>query len=411
MADTVDVGKVRFAFKRQSAVDVPASGAGAFGIECTPSQGMVTQAATIASQMIKRNKMKRRARRGSPKTTGAGESELITGCFEALGPYILGAEDWTDEQYFSNTELGSLTISGTGVTLTFAAGDLVTLGFVAGQFIMLEGMSVAGNNAKWVPIVSVGGANNRVITVPTGYLADNALDATFAISIARHVLTPTTYIDTPFSAEEYLGVDFDRSKYLTNARFNSLVFTESPTAFPKFAFGYAGRRMSMEDVGSSPVFTDPVTYPTGKSLILLDGGAFLNAEKRLDLTALTFGITAPISQTDVIGTLDGPPAKIGEFEFAGSVSGVVTDGDDFDDWDNDSDVSLLAHYKDKLNESGIGIYAGNLSYGGYGSPLGGAGDQIQTLPLYGGDDDRGDGYARTTFLISDLPELAAVNDS
>lgn len=401
MSDAQDLSTIAFAFKAQSAIDSPASGADAFGIDLLPSQGLQVQAQTIASALLKRNKMKKRSRRGSNATTAAYETELIKGVFEGLGPAVLGADDWTAEATLTEADLTSCTLSGTGTICTFGGGNVLSMGIVAGQFVKFTALSVSGNNAKWVPVLDAGlDGSHRVLHFPPGYLADNAVDSAFSITIARHVFTPTVYGTTVYSVEEYLDT-IDRSKFAKNVRFNSLVFGESPTAYPKISFGVAGRALEMKVSGSSPVFTDP-TYPSGESLILLDGGLFLNGTKRLDMTALTFGITAPVSTTAVIGTNDGPPAKIGDFEFSGSVTGVVEDGDTFDDWDGDEDVSLLAHYKDKQDETGIGVYAGNLGYASYGSPASGQGDQTQTLALYGGDDDRGAGYKPTTFLISDM---------
>ncbi len=398
-----DLSKTVFAFKPQSGKGVPASGAAAFGIELLAGGGLQSEAASIVSAMMKHNRMKKRARRGPVKSTAAYETELVAEVFEGLGPAILGAAAWTAKVTVTEATLTSVTISGTGTILTFGGGSLLTAGLLAGMFVRFTDLSTSGNNGKWVPVLSVGGAGNRVATIPSGYLVDQVADIAFSMEIARHVLTPTNYVDSFHSVEEYIaGMDVPRSKFVSDARFNSLIFNEGPSAYPKISFGIAARTLELKAAGAGvPVMTSPV-FPSGESLILLDGGVFLNGTKRLDLTALTFGITAPVSQTDVIGTTDGPAANIGDFEFAGQVTGLMEDGDDFDDYAADADLSLLCHYKDKQDESGIGVYAGNLAFGSFASPAAGTGDNTQTMKLYGGDDDRGAGYAPTTLLISDL---------
>lgn len=401
MSDPQDLSRIIFAFMRQTAIDVPQSGAGAFGLDLLPSQGLASQAQSIASGLMTRNKMKKRPRRGSEATTATYETELIKGCFEEIGLGVLGADAWTAAVTKSESDLTSVVVSGTGTVLTFGGGDLIALGFRAGQFVRFSALATSGNDGKWVPVLDVGGASNRVMHVPSGYLVDESIDSAFSLTIARYIVTPTFYQQNSYSCEEQWR-DIDQSKFAQNIKFNSLVFSESPTAYSKFALGVAGRKLERKDTPDSPVFTDPITIPVGESLILLDGGLFLTGEKRIDITSLTFGMTAPVTTTAVIGSLDGPSAKLGDFDFAGNVTGVVADGDDFGAYETDEDVSLLLHYKDKQDQSGIGVYAGNLGYASYGSPVAGAGDLTQTLAIYGGNDDRGAGYAPTTLMLSDL---------
>jgi len=399
MTDTQDLAAIRFNFKRQTAAGAPEAGAGGYSLDILPSQGLQAQVQTIESGLIKANKMKKRGRRGSGNTTASYETELVKTMFEELALGVLGANAWTAQVDTTESTLTSCVISGTGVTATFGAGTLSSIGFRAGQMVRFTNLSVAGNNGVWVPVVAVNDAA-KTLTFPSGYLADNASDTAFTISIARNVITPATYQDNFYSVEEYLTT-IDRSKFAADARFNSLVFTESPNAYGRVGFSLGARTLEMKVSGSSPVFTAPTT-PSGESLSLLDGGLYVNGVRRSDLTAFTVGITAPVTTTPVIGSLTGPAAKVGTFVFSGSVSGVVTDGVDFDAFSAETDISIMLHWKDKNDETGIALYVGNLQYGGYSSAAAGEGDQVQTMQLYGGDDDRGTGYAATTFLLTDL---------
>jgi hypothetical protein len=48
----------------------------------------------------------------------------------------------------------------------------------------------------------------------------------------------------------------------------------------------------------------------------------------------------------------------------------------------------------------ISFYMGDLAFGGWGTGIGGEGALIQTIPLYGGLDERGGGFAPTSVLVS-----------
>lgn len=396
---SLDLSDKRIAFKAQSAINVLASGASAFGVEALDSQGMQDQPGTFESQRLKRNRMKSMSRRGSSRSSFGYETEIIPGALEGLAPAVLGASAWTAQIDLDETDLTSATITGTGTTVTVGGGDLYALGLVAGQFVWFTGLSVTGNNGKWVPVVTVPTATS--FTVPSGYLADNTVDTAFTMQIARHILTPTEWVKTYHTIEEYVGAEGDFSYIIPNALFNALSITDGPNAYPRISFGGVGGKMQKLAAGSAPTFTSP-DYPTGNSLILIDGGFYINGVKRLDLTGLSLGIQAPVSQTDLIGTTDTTVPKIGTFGFDGSISGVVQDGDDFDDYDTNEAVGTIAHWKDKTTERGIGLGISNMEYASYASPSGKEGDRTQTLKLYAGDDQRGDGYAPTIFLFSDL---------
>jgi len=402
MSNVQDLATIEVHFKKQSALGSAAAGAGGSGIEVLPSTGLASQIASIEDAMIHKSRMRRRARHGMESVTAAYETQLSVGStgaeIEEIVAAVLGCTA-VAEQSFSEADWGAVAITGTGVTATFASGTLRTDGIVAGNFIRFTNLSVTGNNGKWVPIIDV--PSEGVLTFAPGYLLDNTSDVAYTVEIAKSYKTPTTYVNTYYSLEEYLPeLTVPSSKYGTDCRFNSLNFDISAGSYVKVGFGAGGREQTMV---AGPVLTGAV-YKPGNSLILLDGGLFVNGIKRTDLTSMKFGLAAPVTGLAVIGTSISPDVFLGQFAFTGDFTGAMIDDTEFQAFKDEDDIAILLHCKDKETEAFVGIYVGYTSYAGYSSPAGGEGAALQTIPLYGGEDTRGAGFAATTMLFSVSPD-------
>lgn len=392
-----NLSNVRLHMKAQSVLGTPVSGTGAFGVEVLPSQGLAMAIQSIESQMIRRNRMRKRPRHGSRSVTASYETELTAdGALDDVFEGVLGGT-FAAAQTYSNTDWGGLTITGTGVTLTFAAGTIITDGVRAGMMGKLTNMSVSANNSVWFPIIGVA---EGVITAAPGYLVDNGADAAWDITIARSLSTATPYTDRYFTVEEYQS-DIDRSKLGEDMRFNSLSFDCQADQHVKIGFGLGGRDMSAPDAGNSPNFTS-VAFGSGDSLVLLDGGLFVNGVKRTNVTGFQWGLAAPVSTIPVVGTNISPDVFLGQFAMTGNFNVVVEDFNDFDAFDAEDDISIFLHCAEDSSDPQefTSFYIGNCSFAGYSSPVGGEGGSIAAIPLYAGSDNRGTGYADTSVLIS-----------
>jgi len=386
------------ALKAQSGLGSEATGTGASGIEVAASQGIAAQVATIESAMIQRSRMRKRPRHGTKSITAGYETELQVGNLDTVLEGGLGGT-WVAAQAFDETDWGALTITGTGVTLTFAGGTIVTDGIRAGMMGRLTNMSEAGNNSKWFPILV---AAEGVLTIPSGILEDNAEDAAWDIEIAKSIYTATPYTDRYFTVEEYLGTAVDRSKVATDMRINSLNFSSQPGSPIGLGFGMGGRALELKATGSSPHFTDPA-FVDAASLVLVDGEVYVNgASVGGKVTGLTWGLAAPLTNLESIGSLTPVDVILGQFAFTGQATVWLEDGTYFDDFDAETRISLMLHCAEQggVTEDFVSFYLGNLSYGGWSTPVGGEGGALQTIPLYGGEDERGTGYAPSTVVVS-----------
>lgn len=394
-----DLSTIRVAYKAQAELGTAVSGAGAVGLDVVPSQGIAMQVASIESALIQKSRMRKRPRHGSKSVTAAYETELMVGSLDTAFEAVLGGT-WTASQTLTEAELTSCAVSASGATVTFAGGDIISEGVRVGMMAKLADMTTAGNNGKWFPILGIS-ANGRVITTIAGILTDEAADSAFSLVIAKAIYTAATYEDRYFTLEEHWE-QLDLSKLATDCKFNQLSFSAQPDSPTRVSLGLGGRDLELLASGDSPNFTDP-TYTEGQSLVLLDGAIYVNGVARANVTGLTAGLAAPVSTLPVIGSRTSPDTFLGQFAFTGEFAAAVEDGTDFAAFVDETDISMFLHFAEAGTDNTtdfVSVYVGNLSYGGHSSPVGGEGALIQTLPLYGGEDERGTGYASTTMLIS-----------
>jgi hypothetical protein len=391
-----DLSKIVVSYKAQSGLGTAASGASAYQLEVTSSSGLAAQVASIESALIRSSRMKKKQRQGSRFITASYETELMVGAFDPAYEGVLGGT-WAATFDVTEADVTSVTIGGTGTTITAGGGSWVTEGIRAGMMGKFASLATAGNNGKWFPILEV---TASVLTIASDILVDETADTAFTLTIAKSLSTTTPYADRYFTVEEYLAT-IDRGKLGTDMRFNKLTFDCQPDQPVKIGFGLGGRALSMLATGSSPNFTDP-TLVSGSMLVLLEGGIYVNGTKRTNLTGFTFGLEAPVQGVPVIGTNTSPDAFLGQFGLTGQFTGVVEDAVDFDSFDAEDRISVLLHCAENESDPAdfVSFYLGDLSFGGYSTPSGGEGATIQTIPLYGGEDPRGTGYAATTVLIS-----------
>jgi hypothetical protein len=147
------------------------------------------------------------------------------------------------------------------------------------------------------------------------------------------------------------------------------------------------------------------TSPTNRAvtgavpIIGLDGALYIDgAAPAFSVTGLQLGLTANATATPLLFSRTPKGIGLGMFGVSGQITGLVTDLDAMRASIADDRVSFFAWFKDQ--QGGFeSVYMGDGSYGGVQIPIAET-DEIQTLPLYGGRDTRGGGYANTTWVIS-----------
>jgi hypothetical protein len=390
---------ITLAFKKQSALGTPATGGSGTALEVTGGQGLAMQVANLESQMFRRNRMKLRPRHGYNTVTTAYETELQVGNCDNIFAGVLGASAATAAFNITEADITTMTITGTGVTLTGGSGSFITLGVRAGMMGKFTNMSVAGNNSVWFPIV---GVTASVLTIPTGILADNGSDAAFTLTIAKSFTTPTPYVKQYYTFEERLGdITTPINKIGTDMVFSNLNISADPNGPVTIGFGLTG--LGMTAPTGAATLTSPVSNPqvNPSSLVCLDGAIYKNGVEVADCTGFTFGLAAPVTLVPVMGSRNSPDAFLGQFALTGNFTQLIEDGAALANFLAEDTISVFLHCVER--ESGaadfVSFYLGNCSFGGWTGPIT-EGAMTQTMTLLSGSDTRGTGYNDTAILIS-----------
>jgi hypothetical protein len=398
---TSQTGKnIRLAFKAQGALGTLASGSGAIGLDVRPSQGLMLKFAQAASQLIRRDGMSVKPRQGSKSVAGTYSTELIVDALDEILEGVLRGT-WAAAINVTESTLTSCTITGSGATLTFAAGSLISAGARVGMMAKLVSMATAANNGKWFPILAIS-ADGRTVTTKSGILTDETADSAFTITLARTLIQGDPPTERYFTIEEYFQ-DIDLSKVAQDCKFHTLNFSAAPDQPIEIGFDVAGRDLDVFASGSSPTFTSP-TFVTANPLYLADGGIYINGTSYVNLTAFRFSLSMSAILQAVIGSRLAPDVALGNAIISGEFMGTIEDDSFLNLAQAETQLSVLLHCAERETDPAdfISFFLGNMSMGDFSTPFGQDGLLIQSIPMVGGKDERGAtaGYAPTQLLIS-----------
>ena len=397
----LDLSSIECYFKQETVPGTPETGAGATGLELlSGSQGFGPNVAEIATEMINNSLMADRSRQGSEFFPWSADTELsIDNCDEILEAVVGGT--WAPEDTISNTEMGAVVISGSGTIITFASGNLASEGGVPGGSLRFTGLSVVANDGKPFPIVTLS-ANGRVVTTEPGILADNASDVAYSLIIEKKVHTATPYLKRAFTMEHYLR-DIDRSLRASYFVFNGITLTLQADKKIKVGIKGAASKLELLATAASPNFTS-ATFPSGESLVMLDGAILFNGVPRVNLSSFNFTLEGAVAGNPRLTTRQSAKPYLSQFKLSGQFTGEVADGADFDSFRAEDQVQVMIRMKEQsatpLTARHKTITFPNMSFGNWSLPMAGEGAAIQTVTMNGGRDKRGGVHPLTSMIVS-----------
>lgn len=388
---------VRVAYKVQSAKGTPSSGSGGKILAVRPGGGFRLNQALATSQLLRGDGMTDKPRFGSISVPGTYDSELLMAMHDEPLRAVLRAAAETATFNITNADTTNVTITGTGTVITAGSGSWVSLNVRAGMMGKFASLSVAGNNDVWFPILAV---TATTLTVPSGYLADNTADTSYTLTIAKSVSQPTSPTERYFTFDDYKqGIDL--SWTISDVKLSGFRLSVSPDEPAMIGYEAMGLVPDLAASGSSPVLTSPTDF-TGRPLYLADGAVFVNGTAVFNITGLTLSLAAAASTLPVVGTRTSPDVFLGNAVLSGSYSGSIEDDSFLNLALNETQVSMMLIFAERKTDPAdfISFYFGDLGMPSFEVPSGAEGGAIQTLPIVGGKDNRGTGYAATQVLIS-----------
>jgi hypothetical protein len=247
MPASQSASNVLVAFKVQSGISAPASGAGASGLRVKPSQSLKLNKQYINSEEVRRDGMTTRGRQGSRSSSAGYASELSLGSFDAL---IEAALRGTFTVSTDITQATMTSVTTTTTTIVASAGSWLTQGVRRGDMIKLTGFADAANNAKWFRVISV--TASTITVAGTAPLVLNATpDSTFTVTVAKNVIQGSPPVERYFSLEEYQQ-DIDSSLYGTDMKVVKMDFNAQPNRNIEVTFTFMGLDAQSLTGASSP---------------------------------------------------------------------------------------------------------------------------------------------------------------
>lgn len=209
-------------------------------------------------------------RHGARRVQGSINGELSPGTyFDFMEAWCRGTK--VSALALSESELTSVAADNASSKFTFGGGNPHTLGMRRGFVLHFTNLSVAGNNSINYLIISIGGSNNREVTVfpaPTDMGADTAFNV---VSIGKSVDVPaSSHVSRKFGVEVYHS-DLDLHRFFTECRVSGVNLRLPATGMATIETMMTGRDMETASGGSSPFYTSP-TAPTTTGIVAAVNG-------------------------------------------------------------------------------------------------------------------------------------------
>lgn len=386
---------ITVAYKAQSGLGTPASGASGLGLRFTRgSAGMRLTKSVIESAEVRRDGQSTRGRHGSRQASGSYQSELSVGSLDTI---IEAAMRSTWTAALSITQATMTSITTTTSTIVAAGGSWLTQGVRVGDMVKLSGHDTAANNDKWFRVVNV--TATTVTVAGTPLVTNSTADLTFTLAVAKSLVQGSSPTERYFTIDEYFQ-DVDRSLLWTDCKFNRLEVSASPDSPIICTIGVVGLDGGSLAAAASPQLTSP-TYSTTLPLVLSDGTIRLNGVDYADLTALSFALDVGGAVPPVLAA-NSPDVFLGNAKLSGSVSGLRTAFTHFDAFDAETQIDIFAHcVENEANPADfVSFYVGNAVFDGNDAGLGDEGAQVETFPWRAGKDEAGGSRAATMLKVS-----------
>jgi len=387
---------IQVAYKEQTALGSPASGAGSTGLRISPSAGLRLQKATVNSNEVRRDGQTTRGRHGT-KTVPPGtyECELSVGSLDDIFEAVMRGT-WTPSQTIDEADVTSITTTTNSIIA--ASGSFLTLGVRRGDVIRLVNHSTSGNNNRWLRVVSV---TADTITLPADSLTlDNTPDTDFEIIVAKTLINPDTPVERYFTFEEYI-IDVDTGFVFSDCKISQIQITANPDQNIVVSITILGLDGQAVEAGAAPHFPSPI-YTTTLPLIMSDGKIRINGVDYADLTAFQLTWNLGGQAPPVLGG-NAVDVFLANAIVSGSVTAMRNGALFFNAFRDETQLDIFVYCEEAAgvpNPKGFtSFFIGNAVFDGNDGPIGGEGPLLETIPFRAGKDEQAGDRALTTMKI------------
>jgi tail tube protein len=279
------------AYKKQSGLGVPASGAGANVLRIAGGNGIKLSKSAIASAEVRNDGMSTRGRHGTQAVTAAYSAEASLGALDPIIEAIMRST-W-DSTVLSKTQADFTSLTTVADGILPNSGSATAMGFRVGDVIRASGLPDAANNNR---NLRVAGLTAQKITTAETLTANAVADTSCTLTRpGKRLINPAALLKSYFTVEQYEG-DIDQSTAVSDAVWGAIKFSMSSAnnllmADPSFV--ETGQIQALA-AGASPMFASPVAT-TGSPFAVVDATIRVGGVDLVELTS--FDLTLNISPT------------------------------------------------------------------------------------------------------------------
>lgn len=390
------------AYKVQSALGSPASGAGASILRVAGGQGGRMTKTPVESNEVRMDGMRSRGRHGSRASSGSNDCEYSVGCADPLLEALLRGT-WAPALELDEGDVTSITTGAN--TIIAASGSWISLGLRVGDVIRLADHASAGNNGRNLRVV---GLTADTVTVAETLTVNAVADTDFTLTrVGRKLIQPAagSLVKRYFTVEEY-EADIDGSEVFSDAVFHSGRWTMQPNGMLTFVPGWTGTgRMEVEEGGTSPIFTTP-SEPTGVPMSVVDATVRLGSEDLVELTAFELTMDAGANAPPLVASHYSPDVFTGQLAVSMNLTMLRKDLAQVARFIDEQVLSLhvLAVDNESEPKDFVSIYVPNFTFGSVdksalSKEAGPRTQTIQILPALVGKDTSGGAFDPTMVKI------------
>lgn len=386
---------VRVSAKVEGTFNTAPGDTGATQLRLTDSPGMSLTKAVINSAEVRSDGLSTIGRHGSRSAPGTYNGEISVGTFDM---FLEAAMRSTWVAAVAITQAAMTSITTTTSTIVAAAGSWITQGVRIGDIVRLTGHSTTANNDINLRVTAVTASTITVAGTPL--VLNASADTTFTLTILKKLRNPTTPTKRTFWVEEYFQ-DIDQSQVFGGCRVVSMTISGTPDGMASISFGLLGASSDTLATGASPYYTSP-SLTTSNPLVFADAKIYVNGADVTTATAfeLTYSIAA--STQPVIGADTSPDVFDNDATLSGSITLIREDLDNFDVFNNETEVSLsvLLEEPEAAPADCIGIFVPLVKFNDASASKGGDGAMLETIPFMAGIKPTTTGFDSTLLTIS-----------
>ena len=245
-------------------------------------------------------------------------------------------------------------------TITAATQNVLAVGAfvgaVVGQYILIAGMTNAGNNG-WHRITAKTDDDNVVIATPSGTLADEtAAAAKITSKLLRNPGDPANIVKRSYNLEQYFG-DIDVAQLFLGQRLGAMSLTTAANAIVAGTWTFLGATLQVQE--ASGPFTDTTVDPTTTDVVgaTANVGGILIADQPAPCLVQSIDLTVDnaLRNQNAVGSKYPCGIGYGRMSVNGTITVYFQDLTLYNQFLNHSDLSLEWGFTD-LAGNGVHFY-------------------------------------------------------